>query len=130
MSWRAGDNTGPRNNNAKLNWQDAREIREALRAGQTQGSQARKYGVALNTIGKIARGEAWIEKGRVTTPQDVDQAAQDSLTRLLASGVPIIKADPQAERGAGLLDKMLQEAGNDKVAREKPEKELDKLVGK
>lgn len=130
MSWRAGDNTGPRNNNAKLNWQDAREIREALRAGQTQGSQARKYGVALNTIGKIARGEAWIEKGRVTTPQDVDQAARDSLTRLIASGAPITQIDEQSERGQRILDRVLQEAGDNKAAKEKPEKELDKLVGK
>lgn len=142
MSWKPGNNQGPKNNHAKLDWQKAREIRDALAQGETQGSQARKYGVAVNTIGKIARGEAWIDgppRVRETSFPDnrsipdspgINQAAQDSLTRLLALGVPITKVDPQAKRGEGLLDKMLQEAGNDKAEQDKPEKALDKLVDK
>ena len=125
-----------RKSNTGLIEAEVRHIRKLLVEGMSPREIAQAYNVGLETIRRIDRRDTWAWLDQEVPPKlpstspEADQAAQDSLTRLLALGVPITKVDPQAERGTSLLDKMLQEAGNDKAERDKPEKELDKLVGK
>lgn len=46
-------------NGGKLTPAQVRTIRERLAAGESQGSLARRYGVAVSTIGMIKRGRLW-----------------------------------------------------------------------
>ena len=139
-----------RKSNTGLIEAEVRHIRKLLVEGMSPREIAQAYNVGLETIRRIDRRDTWAWLDQEVTPKlpstspEADQAAQDSLTRLLALGVPITKEakqdipivgtfftiEPEKTRGEGLLDKILQEAGNDKAERDKPETELDKLVGK
>ena len=59
MAWRNGDNTGPKGNNAKLDWQKVREIRQYYGEGATQSELSIHYDVSINTIRSVVRGESW-----------------------------------------------------------------------
>lgn len=50
---------GERNNNAKLTAAQVACIRERLKAGESQASVGRIYGVHKSTIGSIAQGKRW-----------------------------------------------------------------------
>ena len=50
---------GPRTRRQKLTNADARQIRQAVRQGQTRKSQVRKYGVSTSTIGRIMNGKVY-----------------------------------------------------------------------
>lgn len=56
---KAGPNDGRKNPMAKLNPMLVQAIRDRYEAGDSQGKLARLYGVSINTIGRIVRGESW-----------------------------------------------------------------------
>lgn len=49
--------------------QEAAYIRQCYLKGESQGSLARKYRVTLNTIGRLVRGETYIEASRTQLEQ-------------------------------------------------------------
>ena len=59
-----GFTSGPRNPNAKLDWGVVREIRAMYAGGMSQGAIGRELGVPTQTIGRIVRGDSWIENPR------------------------------------------------------------------
>lgn len=58
---------------AKLTGEQVVEIHALYNAGMTQGALGRRYKVAVNTIGRIVRGESWMNLWQ-QTDQDVEIA--------------------------------------------------------
>lgn len=48
-----------------LDWGKVEEIREAWEGGETQSSLSVRFGVSLNTIGKIVKGQSWVNRAAV-----------------------------------------------------------------
>lgn len=46
------------------------EIRERYAAGESQGALARRFGLNINTVGKIVRRESWSWLAAGATPQE------------------------------------------------------------
>lgn len=114
MAWNKGSNTGPKGNTAKLDWAKVREMRALYAGGWTQGALCRDFGVSINTVGRIVRGETWLENGRgavdrpsqhFTPPTDEEIAA--SAKRFAES---LAKKEPQAKAPPSLDDLMRREA--------------------
>lgn len=76
---------------AVLDWFKVEEIREAWEGGATQSSLSVRFGVSLNTIGKIVKGQSWVRKGQVMVARREDPDA--ILQRLLAQQA---KLEPRA----------------------------------
>jgi hypothetical protein len=55
-------NCGTQNPNAKLTWDQVREIRAMVRAGALQKQAVKRFGVSPMTVSRIIRGEAWTGK--------------------------------------------------------------------
>jgi hypothetical protein len=81
---------------AKLTPSQVFEMRKEYVAGATQGALARKYQVSIGQVGRIVRGEAWIEYSQPEDPselehnrgllagRDLEAEAQASAERLMA----------------------------------------------
>jgi hypothetical protein len=59
MVARGRSNTGDRNPNARLTWEEAAAIRARHAGGEGYRRLARAYGVDLKTIARVVRGEGW-----------------------------------------------------------------------
>lgn len=81
---------------AKLTPVQVQDIRERFAQGATQGALAREFRVSIGQIGRITRGEAWLDYGErpealgsqahreATLPSEsVIEASQDRLASLL-----------------------------------------------
>lgn len=71
-------NRGERHGLAKLTDDQVIEIKEALLAGRSQRSLAKKYGVSQTTIYSIKVGKRWLSVGR-TMPAHLDGNIEDIL---------------------------------------------------
>lgn len=141
MAWRKGDNTGPKavvtsggktvhrgNYMAKLNWQIVREMREAFAQGATQGSLCRKYGVSINTVARIVRGEAWIDKEakpilRWTDPPTPEMTADE----IAASAERMLKLQQSVKQEQILPKLTLEEIMRREAEKEESTGALEKL---
>ncbi|GIV82565.1 MAG: hypothetical protein KatS3mg051_1919 [Anaerolineae bacterium] len=56
---RAGKNRGEANANAKLTETAVREIRTLAAQGAKRRELAERYGISVNTVGQVIRGEIW-----------------------------------------------------------------------
>lgn len=78
---------GTKNQTRKLTLDDVRVIREEYEAGATQGSLAKYFGVSVGQIGRIVRGESWMEAGKVgVATQAVIDRSQAKVMAMLAEG--------------------------------------------
>lgn len=97
-------------------------IRQEYESGATQGELCRKYGVSINTIGRIVRGETWTQfQGPRTEhihdkPPASDEEIQASEQRLRES------LEPTSARSEEILEKLV------KAARQTPEGQLDEFL--
>lgn len=100
-------------------WEEIRAIRARYMAGDSQSTLAREYHVAINTIGRIVRGESYIENSRtrIEQPQtprydfqaDDPQSRQEMIDRiaagLRAQGVDIpVNEEGEADSNNQLCD--------------------------
>lgn len=90
---------------AKLNAAQVYEIREKYQNGNyTQARLCREYGVNLNTIGRIVRGEAWQAVPEPLKPVDLDAtiarlaAFQQCLTDDAAGGATQVTVDKELDK--------------------------------
>lgn len=112
---------------AKLSGEQVYEIRRRYTEERhTQGRLARDFGVSVGHIGRIVRGENWIDVAQVEDPQVIRDAAADSLARLLQmQKAPLPSEEKEAlERGAQLAERMGQEV----LRNQELNKELDDLA--
>lgn len=111
---------------AKLTGEAVLEIRQRYVNGESQGSLARAFQISVGQIGRIVRGESWIETAQVEDPQGIRDAAADSLARLLQmQKAPLPSEEKEAlERGAQLAERMGQEV----LKTRELNKELDDLA--
>lgn len=111
---------------AKLTGEAVLEIRQRYVDGESQGSLARAFQISVGQIGRIVRGESWIETAQVEDPQGIRDAAADSLARLLQMQKdPLPSEEKEAlERGAQLAERMGQEV----IRNQELNKELDDLA--
>jgi HNH endonuclease len=65
---RANHALGERNHNAKLTWQQVREIRSLCASGMQTRDVSIPYDVSTVLVNKIARGEIWKEDGMQIRP--------------------------------------------------------------
>lgn len=100
---------------AKLSNEEVYAMRREYEEGATQAFLSRKYGLHINTVGRIVRGEA-----RQSVPMaDPNLDPDKTLEKLL---------EIQAKRGTEILDKAAAEAQAVMNAKVKPERELERLA--
>lgn len=97
-------------------------IRQEYENGATQGELCRKYGVSINTIGRIVRGETWTQfQGPRTEhihnkPPVSDEEVQASEQRLRAA------LEPTSQRSEEVLAKLAE------AARKAPDSQLSEFL--
>ena len=83
---------------AVLDWSSVEEIRMRWEGGETQSSLCVEYGVSLNTISKIVKGQSWVRKPPVArvARRSVEERPEDIMARMLAlqARVDIERASP------------------------------------
>lgn len=69
-----------------LNWELVGEIKDKWEGGNTQSSLATEYGVSLNTISKIVKGQSWTrpQQGGRKVPGRGLENPEEILGRMLA----------------------------------------------
>lgn len=101
---------------AKLTGEQVLDIRRRYLDGESQGALARDFHVSVGQIGRIVRGESWQETAQVEDPQDIRDAAAQSLSLLrtmIDRPLPTEEREAQ-ERGEALAQKMGQEVAKAK----------------
>jgi hypothetical protein len=85
------------NRGAKLTGQQVLALRQLYADGATQGSLARRYGISVNQIGRIVRGESWTQYQMIETRQEAEH--HEAIDTMLA------RAPPQDDSAAVSLAK-------------------------
>ena len=83
---------GIKNQTRKLTLDDVRTMREAYQDGATQGSLAKYFGVSVGQVGRIVRGESWMEAGRAPTP------TQAIIDRSMAKVLGMLEAEAEKDK--------------------------------
>ena len=86
--------------NRKLSDDDVRAIRQRLASGSSRAWLAAEYGLATETVAKIARRDTFRHVRDLPDASELDREAQASLERLAGLGLtqaPITKSPAQGE---------------------------------
>lgn len=81
-----------KNTSRKLTLELVQQMRKDYGDGATQGALARYYGVSVVQVGRIVRGECWMEGAGVRMPTQAEMDA--TLARLLAIQEDVKKYGP------------------------------------
>ena len=93
------------------------DMRLAYSQGATQGALCSRFGVSVGTVGRIVRGESWVETAAVRMPSPREQ--EDMLQRLMATQAAV-NAAPELR---GMAEEF--EAGPRAAGRKAPPSLLD-----
>jgi len=98
------------------------EMRLAYSQGATQGALCTRFRVSVGTVGRIVRGESWVETAAERMPSPREQ--EDMLQRLMATQAAV-NAAPELKGMAEEFETVLKGAGPSVPTRAVPPSLLD-----
>lgn len=91
-----------------LDWGKVEEMRERWEGGETQSALSVRFGVSLNTVGKVVKGQSWRrggEEGRLERLLEVQARVEGGeADEILARVLKVQEERERREVPVGLLD--------------------------
>jgi len=92
-----------RNEKRKMTLTGVQEMRELYGQGWTQSALCKRFGVTIGTVGRIVRGEAWMEEAGSRMPT---QAESDrTIARLLALQAQVTEQGVEAVQNGAIVSR-------------------------